>query len=304
VNTYGPTECTDVVAFYRIDKNNCTEKVPIGKPINNTNLYIINEHGFERGFKGELYIGGIAVGEGYRGMPELTNEKFIRYFGLKEELLYKTGDVVEKLKDDNLFFTGRIDEQIKINGHRVEPEEIEIHLNEFKKINQSIVIALDINEPDKLLKVFYTSNENVYIKDIIEYLSIKLPKYMIPTMFARVESFFLTPNGKIDRNRVHECIEIKSNDDIIESSNLNEQLSAIQKKVFDVIISTLIEKISSNVPIDAAFDSIGLDSLTFIQIVVNLESEFDFEFDDEKLLITEFPTVKSMIEYVESKVQS
>ena len=125
---------------------------------------------------------------------------------------------------------------------------------------------------------------------------------MIPSVFKRVEIFILNANGKIDRNKVLDCKEIKYIDETEKTSDANT-LTDIQKSVFKVIISSLSEKVSDNISLDMDFNSAGIDSITFVTTIVALESEFDFEFDDEMLLITKFPTVKSMVEYVESKVK-
>ena len=109
-------------------------------------------------------------------------------------------------------------------------------------------------------------------------------------------------NGKVDRKKVYERVEIKRHKNKVEQSNSNEQLDDIQKRAYDVIVSTLRGRIKDNISIETELTAIRLDSILFIQIVVNLEAAFDFEFDDEKLLITEFPTVRSIIEYIELRL--
>ena len=124
---------------------------------------------------------------------------------------------------------------------------------------------------------------------------------MIPAIFKRVESFIQTTNGKIDRKKVLECIAI--NEEYSSSKDWNTtKLNDTQAKIFQVIASNLNSEIE-DVTLETGFSDAGVDSITFIKIVVALESEFDFEFDDEMLLITAFPTIKSMIEYVETKVK-
>ena len=120
---------------------------------------------------------------------------------------------------------------------------------------------------------------------------------MIPVVFRRVKDFIETANGKIDKKRLSDCL-------VLENSLTNNSatiLSGKQKKVFEIIVST-IESIIGDITLETELASAGVDSITFIKIVVALEGEFDFEFDDEMLLITAFPTIKSMIDYVESKV--
>lgn len=124
---------------------------------------------------------------------------------------------------------------------------------------------------------------------------------MIPSVCKRVKIFFWNANGKIDRNRVLEFKEIMFDDDSPKTFD-SDALTDIQKNIFKVIISNLSEKISDNVSLDMDLNSTVIDSITFIKTVVALEGEFDFEFDDDMLLITWFPTVRSMVEYVESKI--
>lgn len=198
---------------------------------------------------------------------------------------------------------GRTDNQVKIRGHRIELEEIESHLNQIDGINQSVVIALEASETDKILEAFYTSNSALDSKDISDYLSLKLPEYMLPVAFKRIESFIQTANGKIDRKRVLECVEIKVDDTTPSGSDLID-LNDVQRKALEIIISNLDEKSPKDITLDTDFSSVGVNSITFITIIVALESEFGFEFDDEKLLFTAFPKIRTMVEYVEMKIST
>ena len=301
INAYGQSECSDDTFHYIIPQNASLKEIPIGKPIHNISYHILDES-FEEvatGEKGELYIGGTCLSQCYLNNDKLTKEKFVI---ISNATYYRTGDIVKLNENQDVICVGRADNQIKIRGYRVEPEEIEANLNQIKGIEQSIVIALETNEIDKILGAFYTSDINIKPKDISNYLSDKLPSYMIPSVFKRVEIFILNANGKIDRNKVLDCKEIKYIDETEKTSDANT-LTDIQKSVFKVIISSLSEKVSDNISLDMDFNSAGIDSITFVTTIVALESEFDFEFDDEMLLITKFPTVKSMVEYVESKVK-
>jgi acyl carrier protein len=206
------------------------------------------------------------------------------------------------LPNGDLEYLGRIDNQVKIRGYRIELEEIETLINQIDGVKQSIVIALETGETNKILQAYYTSDIDIDKTTISDYLTLKLPEYMIPVIYKRVESFFQTVNGKIDRKRVLECAEIVSEDSGTGSPNI-DKLNDIQKKIYEIIISSLDLQIN-NATLETGFASSGIDSLTFIKIVVTLESEFEFEFDDEMLLITKFPTVKTMVEYVESKANT
>lgn len=300
INAYGQSECSDDSFHYVIPHNISFDDIPIGKPIQNITYLILNDDLTEaaHGEKGELYISGTCLSQCYLNNEQLTKEKFVT---VSSSTFYRTGDIVKHNENQDVIYLGRADNQIKIRGYRVEPEEIETHLNKIESIEQSIVIALETNEVDKILGAFYTSDINISSNYIVDYLSSKLPSHMLPSVFKRVEKFVINANGKIDRNRMLECKEIKC-DDLTQKNSNSNSLTDIQKSIYKVIISNLSEIISDNVSLDMNFNSIGLDSITFIKTVVELEHEFDFEFEDDMLLITKFSTVKSMIEYVESKI--
>jgi amino acid adenylation domain-containing protein len=299
INAYGQSECSDDTFHYTIPRNFAFDDIPIGKPIQNISYHIFDDNLKEvaLGEKGELYIGGTCLSQCYLNNENLTKEKFVT---VSDSTFYRTGDIVKVNENQDVICLGRTDNQIKIRGYRVEPEEIEAHLNQIDGIEQSIVVAIDTNEIDKILGAFYTSDKNLNHKDIVDRLSAKLPDYMIPSIFKRVEEFIKNTNGKTDRNRVLECVEIKV--EISSSHDFNTiDLNDIQKKAFKVIISTLDSKIK-DVTLETAFGGVSVDSITFIKIVVALEGEFNFEFDDEMLLLTKFDTIKAMLEYVESKI--
>lgn len=299
-NMYGPTETT---IWSTVSDLTHKDRIDIGRPIKNTEIYIVDENFsvLPNGQAGEICIAGKGLAKGYIGRDDLTAEKFI-YLPQKSDVrIYRTGDMGRYLTDGDLEYLGRTDNQVKIRGHRIELEEIESNLNQFESIKQSVVIALETSETDKVLEAFYTSDNTIEFRDISNYLSSKLPDYMIPAIFKRVESFIQTSNGKIDRKRVFECVEIKVNDSASEDSEI-DGLGDIPKKAFEVIVSNFDSKIG-DATLETGFIGAGVDSITFIKIIVALEGEFDFEFDDEMLLITAFPTIKSMLEYVESKIK-
>jgi len=298
-NMYGPTETTIWSTVSNLTHKN---RIDISHPIKDTEIYIVDDNLsiLPNEQAGEICIAGKGLAKGYVGRNDLTTEKFI-YLPEKPDIrAYRTGDVGMFLSDGDLVFLGRTDNQVKIRGYRIELEEIEAHLNQYTGIKQSVVIALETSETDKILQAFYTSDMVLDQNAIAEYLITILPEYMVPVAFKHVEGFIQTANGKLDRKRVLDCIEIKDFDSIIESS-IPSELNDTQKKVFNVILSTIDSKIR-DLTLDTGFASTGVDSITFIKIIVTLESAFDFEFDDDMLLITKFPKVKTMVDYVESKV--
>ncbi|MEM7716854.1 MAG: amino acid adenylation domain-containing protein, partial [Cyanobacteria bacterium P01_A01_bin.68] len=224
-NLYGPTEATiwSSVAKCRDDIHNVSSNVPIGKPINNTQFYVLDDNLqlVPIGVPGELYIGGIGLAKGYLNKLELTAEKFIKNpfdkaitFSTPSSssspsspsILYKTGDLVRYLPDGNLEYLGRIDYQIKLRGFRIELGEIEAILMQHPDIKQAVVTLYknqnynnyNHDDNDKLIAYIVSSSEISQI-EIRKFLQDKLPAYMIPSSYIMLEEFSLTPNRKVDR---------------------------------------------------------------------------------------------------------
>ena len=199
-NVYGPTETT---IWSTVKKLKSGEKVTIGKPIANTQVYILTP-GKELspiGVAGEICIGGDGLARGYLNRPELTKEKFIADPFSKEKgtRLYKTGDLGRWLPDGNLEHLGRIDDQVKIRGYRIELGEIESVLNQSEQVSQGAVLAKEDSNGNKRL-VGYVVPEGAFDKQGIQaYLQAKLPDYMVPALWVELQSMPLTPNGKTDR---------------------------------------------------------------------------------------------------------
>jgi amino acid adenylation domain-containing protein len=195
INTYGPTETTVTATMYEAAPE-CLENgtFPIGKPIANTYAYVLDEklQRVEPGLVGELCIGGAGVARGYLNRPELTKEKFIAHpeFGR----LYRTGDLVRELADGNLEYQGRVDNQLKIRGFRVEPGEIEAVMRQHPAIKDAVVTPRQGR-----LVGYYLLRARGQRLDLAEFLRHKLPDYMVPAALVALDSFPLTPNGKVDR---------------------------------------------------------------------------------------------------------
>ncbi|KAK9763050.1 hypothetical protein K7432_010635 [Basidiobolus ranarum] len=207
-NAYGPTE-THVATIWTSECNTLTNgKVSIGRPIANARIYLLNKQGqpVPLGAIGELYIGGVGVARGYLNRPELTAEKFIsdHFCPLEGSIMYKTGDLARYLPDGNIEFLGRNDFQIKIRGFRIEPGEIETLLMKHPQVRESIVLALD-KDGDKRLIAYITAEFDEQLSSKLRvHLESKLPGYMIPSAFVRLETFPMTSNGKLDRRALPE----------------------------------------------------------------------------------------------------
>lgn len=201
-NLYGPTECAVDVTYYDCRPED-VDPVPIGKPIYNTQMYVVDKSmkAVPIGVTGELCIAGVNVGKGYLGRPELTAEKFVdNPFG--EGKLYRTGDNAYFREDGQLIFCGRIDSQIKLNGQRIEIGEIESAINEAKGADSAAVIVRKVNSSDVLV-AFYTGF--VDAKDEIKNVCMsKLPKYMVPGAFIHLDKLPLNQSGKLDRKALSE----------------------------------------------------------------------------------------------------
>jgi len=297
-NMYGPTETTVWSTISDLTHKN---RIDIGNPIKNTEIFLIDENLciVPKEQAGEICIAGKGLAKGYIGRKDLTKEKFIYINQNPKIRVYRTGDIGRLLQNGDLEYLGRYDNQVKIRGHRIELEEIEKHLGIFDGVIQSIVTVIEKTNTNKFLEAFYMSDKAIPQKEITAYLSQKLPEYMIPVRFKRIKAFIYTANGKIDRNRISECIEMEL-DDFTKDINIDE-INDIHKEIIEIVESTLDFKIS-DMKLETEFSEIEIDSITFIRIVTILEDNFDFEFDDEMLLLNTFPTIKSMIDYVKSKI--
>ncbi|MEO8664516.1 MAG: amino acid adenylation domain-containing protein, partial [Ignavibacteria bacterium] len=237
---YGPTETSVHVTYWKCDKDTKLTTVPIGKPVANTQAYILDsyEKPVPVGVPGELHIGGDQVARGYYKRDELTSERFIPDPFSKNDgaKLYKTGDLVRFLSDGNIQYFGRKDNQIKLRGFRIELGEIENVINKFTGVKISVVIARDYNEGDKrLIAYIVADDENKFsITELKAQLRIKLPHFMIPAEFVMINEIPFTGSGKVNKNALPEPEAIRDtegNNYIEPRDTLELQLVKIWEKV-------------------------------------------------------------------------
>jgi len=209
VNNYGPTECTVVATSGLVPAQKQSQRLPpIGRPISNTQVYVLDEslRPVAEGTPGELYIGGVCVGRGYRHRPELTAQKFVPdpFNSQPGERLFKTGDLVRTLPDGQLAFVGRMDDQIKVRGFRIEPDEVAAALNRHPSVLQSAVVAREVAEGDRRLVAYLVPRGESLpgITDLRDFVAARLPDFMVPATFVSLPSLPLTANGKVDRARL------------------------------------------------------------------------------------------------------
>ncbi|KAF9367763.1 hypothetical protein CPB97_005338, partial [Podila verticillata] len=204
INRYGPTEATvDVTAYTATSCLSNMERLPIGRPIGNTRVYVLDKHlaPVPIGAAGELYIGGPGVANGYLNRPELTAERFIPdpLSSVPGARMYKTGDLVRHLSDGELVFLGRMDNQIKIRGYRVELGEIEVRLVEHPAVREAVVVATGEGTDKRLVAYVVSAPQDNLMRTLREHLLVALPEYMVPSAFVRLDVMPLNNNGKVDR---------------------------------------------------------------------------------------------------------
>jgi len=203
-NEYGPTEATVWSTVYACRGDMSDASVPIGRPIPNTQIYILdkNLHPVPIGVRGELYIGGGGIPRGYLRCPSITAERFVPHPFSTEPgaRLYKTGDMARYKPDGNIEFEGRLDYQVKMRGYRIELGEIEAVLSQHASVREVAVLIIDDTLGDRHLVAYVSGNRGgVSPTDLRSYLANKLPNYMIPSIFVGLDALPLTPNGKINR---------------------------------------------------------------------------------------------------------
>jgi amino acid adenylation domain-containing protein len=204
VNGYGPAETTVFSTTYP-EIGNRLRNTPIGRPLANTRIYILDAYGepVPVGVTGELYIGGAGVARGYLNRPELTAERFVRdpFTAEAGARMYRTGDLGRRLADRNIEFLGRNDFQVKIRGFRIELGEIEARLSEHEGVRQAVVLAREDTPGEKRLVAYYSAREqsSVGAQELRAHVAAKLPEYMVPAAYVRLESLPLTPSGKLNR---------------------------------------------------------------------------------------------------------
>ena len=200
INGYGPTENTTFTCCHVMTaESRIGHTVPIGRPIANTRVYILDTHQqpVPVGVWGELYAGGAGLSRGYLNQPDLTAEKFVADPFNTGERLYRTGDLVRYTAEGVIEFQGRIDTQVKVRGYRIELGEIETILSEHPAVKETVVLAREDTPGEKRLVAYVVGEASA--ADLKEHLASRLPSYMVPAAFVTLEKLPLTPNGKVDR---------------------------------------------------------------------------------------------------------
>lgn len=206
-NLYGPTEATIDVSYFDCPTINQFDVIPIGKPIDNTKLLIIHDNKLQPiGEVGELCICGVGLAREYLNRPDITNEKFVDNPFEIDTKMYKTGDLAKWLSDGNIEYIGRIDNQVKISGLRIELEEIEKAVLEFHPGMECVVRAKSVSDTVIKIVSYIVSEKAINTNELRTFLKRKLPDYMIPNIFVQIPLMPLTTNGKIDFKSLDKCL--------------------------------------------------------------------------------------------------
>jgi aspartate racemase len=298
INTYGPTETSVVASAYEADFSLAIPaELPIGRPLPNFRMYILDALGqpVPAGVFGELYIGGVGVACGYGNRPELTEEKFLRdpFAGAPAGRMYRTGDIVRWLADGNVEFKGRADDQVKIQGFRVEPGEVEGVLGQHDGLRAVAVVARQVASGEKRLIAFYVPLEppGPSPADLRIYLRDKLPEYMLPAGFVRLERMPLTPNGKVDRRGLP---AIESTELTVEEGYIAPR-NDIEARLAEIWESVLAVR---PVGIQQSFFDLGGYSLLAVRLMHRIERSFGKRLPITALLHA--PTVETLAKLLEA----
>ncbi|MBN3989152.1 MAG: amino acid adenylation domain-containing protein [Nostoc sp. NMS2] len=302
IHVYGPTENTTFSSYYCVEELPSATSLPIGIPIANTQIYILDAHlqPVPIGITGELYMGGEGLAREYLNRTELTAKNFITHsFSKKPKTrLYKTGDLARYLPDGNIEFLGRVDNQVKIRGFRIELSEIEAVLSQHPAVKETIVIAGEDVPDDKYLVAYIVPNqEQIPTQDVQSFASLlrqflkeKLPEYMMPRAYVILESLPLTPNGKVDRRALPmpDTISFNNQDYVPPRSQVEELLAQIWAKVLG----------KEQVGVHDNFFELGGHSLLATQLTSRIRDTFQIDLPVRNLF--EAPTVEQLARYIDT----
>lgn len=292
-NHYGPAE-THVATAYVIESTTSDLEPPIGKPISNSRIYILDNNNrlLPNNIIGQIAISGDCVGNGYINNPTYTKERFIEDPFFNDVSMYLTGDLGYIDEDGLIHFLGRNDFQVKVNGFRIELEEIETALHSYPNITNCIVITQkDLNHT--FIIAYYLSKEDIDESILRTYLRDKLPHYMMPHYLIKLDTMPYNINGKIDRKQLPKPnIEIRNKEIILPRNETDKILIALLNDLLD------IETIS----IDDSFFELGGDSLTAINLCAKIYSKFNVQIFVKDIL--ENPIVKDLSDLIDTSANT
>ncbi len=297
INLYGPTETTVQASAHRIGES-VREAPPIGRPLPNTQIYVLDGAmaPVPIGIAGELYIGGAGVASGYLNRPELSAERFVPDRIGGGERLFRTGDLARWRHDGTLEFLGRTDTQVKIRGFRIELGEIETALEQIDGVAEALAITWEdeFRQTEKKLIAYVTSDSQPPLEEVSlqQELSTRLPSYMTPSRIIVVDKFPMTRNGKIDRNALPPPSSNAKGTYVAPTSETEQKLVAIICDVLDL----------DRIGIEDSLFELGCDSLTAVQLLVEIETQFSTQLSLFSLL--EKPTISNLASQIDNQTET
>ncbi len=291
-NAYGPTECAVCVSAYEVSmEDKLRTNIPIGRPIANTEVVILNDdlQPVPVGVQGTVYVAGKGVARGYLNKPDLTTERFVTLPGSTTKRFYNTGDLGEWTPNGILLFHGRKDNQIKLRGYRVELGEIEGVLASVNGIRNSCVVVREGNGRAKELVGFISLETHLDMNTIHEQLAALLPDHMIPRLWVELDEFPFTVNGKIDKNRLLEY-NVKRNE------KYEAPVNDIEETLVD-IWSEVLKLEDGKLSVTGDFFDLGGNSLIAIQITTAINKHFGIQIELQEIF--KLKTVRKLSELID-----
>lgn len=292
-NEYGPTETVVGCIVQKITKQDIpiqNQYVPIGTPIQNTRIYILNKdkNMVPMGAVGEIYIAGNGVAKGYYG-EEDRNKNSFSHIALEEETVYKTGDLARFRNDGTLEHLGRCDDQVKIRGFRIELGEIEQVLLNYSTIQNVIVLQHENTLGQKILLTFFTATESISNHELHDYVERQLPAYMIPNEFLQVDEIPLTINGKVDRKKL---IQVYESD----APSKEQKSETNSENVYQLVLQTWMELFHNTMIYENdSFFELGGNSLMVLPMISRLKAYFpNIQIND----IFNYPVLKEFVAHI------
>jgi amino acid adenylation domain-containing protein len=288
-NAFGQSECSDDTMHFKMnpDITRSRKSVPIGQPANNIQAYILNQDKklVPPGIPGELYISGGGLSRGYLNQLEKTRQVFLSHPFIKGKRIFKTGDQVKMLPDGNIEYIGRMDQQIKIRGSRVELGEIEVELSSYSQVKECAVLCKKDNNQENYLAGYFISDKKLKSQELRSYLKNILPDYMIPSYFIRLDRFPLNANGKLDRSALPDPDKdflIRTKKYQSPQTELEKQLIKVWQEVFGI----------KRIGINDNFFELGGHSLKAVRVISMIKNRLNKEIEFKQLF--QFPTIKEL----------
>ncbi|KYH33965.1 tyrocidine synthase 1 [Clostridium tepidiprofundi DSM 19306] len=297
-NHYGPTETT-------VDSTRsiCTKdkKVTLGKPIKNSNCFILTQDGelVTKNASGELCVSGKNLALGYLNNEKLTSEKFMVING---ERLYKTGDKAFINSEGEIEYLGRMDNQVKLRGRRIELDEIDNCFSKLDGISLCNSVLIE-NETGGKIVTFYVANTEYNYGEVVSVIKNYLPEYMVPAEIHKLDHFEQDSNGKISKSGLKNLYKKLEEENKSDEQNRDYKNEIEEDEVLKIVaknVAEVLEKEMYKLNPNITLDELGMDSIKFVQTVVKLEDAFDVEFEDDRLVLTKFKSLKELAEYVEN----